>query len=109
MIAWLLRRTPKVLVPLHPKCASALKWRLLGMRTATFLIATAAGLGAAATGISKPIAIGIFIAVLTPLIFADLLWPPALDITGGPSFTEFEFKDSEYAEEFARLNGVQTD
>jgi hypothetical protein len=109
MITWLLRQTPKVLVPLHPRCASALNWRLFGMRTATFLIATAAGLGAAATGISKAMAIGIFIAVLAPLIFVDVLWPPALDITGGPSFTEFEFKDSEYAEEFARLNGVQVD
>jgi hypothetical protein len=109
MLAWLLRRTPKILVPIHQKCASALKWRLSGMRTATFLFATAAGLGAAALGISKLMAIAIFIAIATPLIFIDSFWPPALDITGGPTFTEFEFKDSEYAEEFAHLNGVQAD
>jgi hypothetical protein len=109
MIAWLLRQTPKVLVPMHPNCATALKWRLSGMRTATFLIATAAGLGAAAIGISKLMAVVIFVAILTPLIFIDLFWPPALDITGGPTFTEFEFKDSKYAEEFARLNGVDVD
>jgi hypothetical protein len=73
------------------------------------MLATASGVTAAYMGLSKPFGILVLLAVAAPFILFDVLSPPALDLLGDRTCLEFEFRDPHYAEEFARVNGVQPD
>ena len=86
-----------------------MKRRLLWTRFATFTIATMAAIICASVGLSKLTAILAFVLAAAPLIILDLLWPPPIDISGTQDDLEFEFRDSNYAAEFAHLNGIQPD
>jgi hypothetical protein len=52
----------------------------------------------------KWIAVGIALLCMTPLLLWQLFFPPPLDLTATSSTVEYEFRDRDYAAEFARLN-----
>ena len=44
-----------------------------------------------------------------PVVFWELFFPPSFDLMPYPSTVSYEFRDEEYAEEFAALNGGEVE
>ncbi|KAA5538019.1 hypothetical protein FYK55_27770 [Roseiconus nitratireducens] len=57
-----------------------------------------------AHALRKWVALGLILICLTPYIFWEIVFPPAIDITAYKNSVDYEFRDPEYAFEFADLN-----
>jgi hypothetical protein len=55
----------------------------------------------------KWLAMGITLIFLTPLILWETLFPPPVDLTAYAETVDYEFRDAEYAADFAELNQVE--
>ena len=52
----------------------------------------------------KWVAMILILVCLAPYFFWEILWPPAIDITAYKDSVDYEFRDFNYAMEFAELN-----
>jgi len=57
-----------------------------------------------ARSIRKWVAMGLILVCLAPYFLWEVLFPPSIDITAYPDKVDYEFRDPEYAYEFAALN-----
>jgi hypothetical protein len=55
--------------------------------------------------IRKWVAMGLIFVCLAPYFLWETFFPPSIDITAFPDNVDYEFRDEEYAHEFAALNG----
>ena len=54
--------------------------------------------------IRKWVAMGLILVCLAPYILWEMFFPPAIDITAYSESIDYEFRDSDYAFDFAELN-----
>jgi hypothetical protein len=50
------------------------------------------------------LAMGIALACMSPWLLWEAMFPPALDLTAYTDTVDYEFRDAEYANDFAELN-----
>ncbi len=97
----------KAQAPICPRCrrselASRWWWRVIGLGLVAAGITTSCWLYPAG---GKLMMLGFAIAACLPWIVLRVLLPPAFDLTVSRRSVDYEFRSSEYAEEFAELNG----
>lgn len=109
---WWWTRRVSVEVPCCFRCHTAIRrqrWlRTIGT-TAAFLVA--AGITWSYVGeLPRPYrrwaALGWGLIFLAPLIGLDIFFPPVVDITAHADTVDYEFRDPQFAREFAQQNGV---
>jgi hypothetical protein len=104
-----------VVVPACRGCGSHLWWQATGRFLRTLLVAGVAVGGAmmlfywlgfrdAALG---GIALGTLSVAMIGLVAWEMTHPPEFKIDVGPFNVDYEFRDAEYAREFAELNGLE--
>lgn len=52
----------------------------------------------------KWVAVLLILICLLPYVLWETFWPPSIDITAFSNSVDYEFRDAEYAYEFAELN-----
>jgi len=57
-----------------------------------------------ATAIRKWVAMGLIFVCLAPYLLWETFFPPSIDITAYTESVDYEFRDSDYASDFAALN-----
>lgn len=70
----------------------------IGVAVAAYLLAEHHG------PFKRWIALGIAMLCLSPLIVWEVLFPPPVDLTAYSNTVDYEFRDADYAAEFASLN-----
>tara|TARA_R110002073_G_scaffold36582_10_gene106513 strand:- start:4467 stop:4736 length:270 start_codon:yes stop_codon:yes gene_type:complete len=58
-----------------------------------------------ARSLRKWVAMGLILVCLAPYFFWETFYPPAIDITAYTDSVDYEFRDADFAYEFASLNG----
>ncbi|QDU86584.1 hypothetical protein Pla163_37350 [Planctomycetes bacterium Pla163] len=97
-------------VPCCTPCRARLRRQRL-IRGSSFVFATVAVLAVvlpALEGVDrvlqKPIALGLLLATLAPVLLYQVLYPPPFDTTVGKKYVDYEFADSDAARDFHALN-----
>lgn len=99
----------------HAPACSGCGWRIRIQRTGGFFLTLAIGTAVmflvwpylddfVARSLRKWVAMGLALASISPYIFWETFFPPSIDITAFSDSVEYEFRDSDYAHEFAALN-----
>lgn len=57
-----------------------------------------------ARSLRKWVALGLIIVCLSPYFLWEIIYPPAIDITAFKDSVDYEFRDADFAYEFAELN-----
>lgn len=57
-----------------------------------------------ARSLRKWVALGLIIVCLSPYLLWEIIYPPAIDITAFKDSVDYEFRDADFAYEFAELN-----
>jgi hypothetical protein len=52
------------------------------------------------------LAVGIALLCIVPFFMLEAFFPPPIDVTAYSKTVDYEFADEEYADEFARVNGI---
>ena len=97
-----------------PACASC-RWRIRLQRVGGLIITLAVAAAfmflvwpyfgdLVARPIRKWVAMGSIFVCLTPYLLWETFFPPSIDITAYSNSIDYEFRDSDYAYEFAALN-----
>ena len=60
--------------------------------------------GAVPRILRKWVALAMVLVCLAPVWIWEVIFPPPIDITAFPKTVDYEFRDADYAREFARLN-----
>lgn len=110
---WLLRRSGKLKVPSHGQCSRKLKRRLFWRNIGVLKLATVLAVVWFLLGIYEVQApfefdeLNLCIAVVIvflPILILEEIYPPAFQFRVGENDVTYEFKNSDYAREFERLN-----
>ncbi len=114
---WITGKSGKRPVPAHVGCARKLKrrgfWRNVGVLI-LFTILPVGWFALRVNGVQMPFEfnkLSLCIAAVIlflPIMIAEELRPAAFQFSEGENIVTYEFKDSDYAEEFARLNNTKT-
>jgi hypothetical protein len=103
-----------VVVPACPACGSRLRWQAAFRFLRTILVA-GISMGGAAWLFYKwgfrnaalgGMSVGVAAIALLGLVIWEMFHPPQFKIDVGLANVDYEFRDRQYAEEFAALNGV---
>jgi hypothetical protein len=115
---WLLRHSGErfsVQAPACPDCVLRLTARRRRDIVLLYLFAIAAVgvatylFGSVRGPHRKWLTIGLALAGLVPYAVWQAFFPPPIDLTAHSDTVDYEFRDRDYAEEFAALNGAKTD
>jgi hypothetical protein len=108
---WHPGRRVTVEVPTCPACRRTFAWRRRGRIALGVVLALAAGVagiwivGSGPHG-RKWLAMGVAVLLILPFSLWEVFFPPPIEITAYAKTTDYEFRDADYAEEFARLNNA---
>lgn len=115
-VKWISGRSGKRKVPAHVGCIRKLKrrgfWRNVGVLV-LFTILPVAWFAMRVNGVQMPFEfnkLSLCIAAMIlflPILIAEELRPAAFQFSEGENIVTFEFKDRDYAEDFAKLNGTE--
>ena len=111
VVLWIFGRGFSTRVPACHSCSWKIRAQRLGGLLLTIMIAALFLFfvwpyleGAVAPSLRKWVAMGLILICLAPLFIREVLWPPAICITAFKDSVDYEFRDGDYAEEFAELN-----
>ena len=104
-----------VSVPACPDCGSRLRWQSTWRFLRTIVVAGVAMSGAAVLfykmgfrdAVLGGISFAVLVAAMIVLVGWEMFHPPEFKIDVGPANVDYEFRDREYAHEFAELNGLK--
>jgi hypothetical protein len=99
----------------HVPACSRCSWRIRSQRVGGFLLTLAVAAAFmffvwpylndfVARSIRKWVALALIIVCLLPWFLWDTIFPPSIDITAYRDNVDYEFRDADYAYEFAALN-----
>ena len=115
IVLWIFGRRYCVEVPVCYPCGRQMrreKWRerILSWGWAVIGVAIALALFGAYEGPFKIwLIFGVAMLCMTPFFLWETLFPPSIDLTAFSATMDYQFRDNEYANEFADLNGGKVD